>query len=97
MVSCIMTNRDKPLPSSSKRAEPAANLADMAKRAGVRTVAAAWPTGLARLGEMVTACERCDAADACRDWLARAPKGIDTVPAFCPNAAGLHAARKPRD
>jgi len=91
-----MTNRDKSMPSPSKPGEPAANLAEMAKRAGARTVAAAWPTGLARLGVMVTTCERCDASEVCRDWLARAPKGVDIVPPFCPNAADLHAARKPR-
>ena len=74
----------------------AANLADMASRAGVGTVAAAWPTGLAHLGVMVTACERCDATEVCRDWLARAPRAIDAVPPFCPNESSLNAARKAR-
>ena len=74
----------------------AANLADMAGRTGVRTVAAAWPTGLAQLGTMVTVCERCDATDVCRDWLARAPAAIDNAPPFCPNAGTLAAARKAR-
>jgi hypothetical protein len=75
----------------------AANLADMANRAGVQTVAAAWPSeGLGHLGLMVTACERCDATDVCRDWLARAPRTIQHVPPFCPNVGGLNAARKAR-
>ncbi|MGN6572605.1 MAG: DUF6455 family protein [Pseudolabrys sp.] len=75
----------------------AANLADMASRAGVHnTVAAAWPSGLARLGSMVTACEGCDATEVCRDWLARAPAAISSVPPFCPNAGDLNAARKAR-
>lgn len=74
----------------------AANLADMASRVGVRTVAAAWPTGLGRLGVMVTACERCDATEVCRDWLARAPGSIERVPPFCPNADELNAPRKAR-
>ena len=75
----------------------AANLADMATRAGVRTVAAAWPPeGIAHLGVMVTACERCDATEVCSDWLARAPREIDSVPPFCPNADELNAARKAR-
>jgi len=74
----------------------AANLAAMAGRAGVSTVAAAWPSGFAHLGVMVTACERCDATDVCSDWLARAPGTIAKAPPFCPNAAELDAARKPR-
>lgn len=74
----------------------AANLADMANRAGVRTVAAAWPTGLAHLGMMVSACEGCDATEVCRDWLVRAPGAVTIVPPFCPNAADLNAAREPR-
>ena len=80
------------------QSEPAANLAGMAARAGVRTVAAAWPTGLARLGFAVTACERCDAASVCTDWLTRAPHEVGAVPPFCPNAGELRvAARKARD
>jgi hypothetical protein len=89
-----MPDRDKPMQSPLNAS--AANLADMASRAGVRTVAAAWPTGIARLGVMVTACERCDATEACRDWLARAPGSIASVPPFCPNAGALNAARKSR-
>ena len=73
------------------------NLADMASRAGVSTVAAAWPSeGLGHLGLMVSACERCDATEVCRDWLVRAPASISNVPPFCPNADGLAAARKSR-
>lgn len=72
----------------------AANLADMAGRVGVGTVAAAWPTGLAHLGLAVTTCERCDAADVCGDWLARAGKHVADVPPFCPNAVALRAARR---
>ena len=91
----MMPDRDKPMPSPLNAG--AANLADMANRAGVSTVAAAWPSeGLGHLGLMVTACERCDATELCRDWLARAPGAISTVPPFCPNAGALNAARKAR-
>jgi len=70
-----------------------ANLAEMADRVGIATVAAAWPTGLAHLGVMVRTCEGCDATAVCSDWLARAPARIDDAPPFCPNAGALHAAR----
>jgi len=90
-----MPDRDKPMQSPLNTS--AANLADMASRAGVSTVAAAWPSeGIAHLGVMVTACERCDATEACRDWLARAPSSIASVPPFCRNAGALNAARKSR-
>ena len=91
-----MSEKDKPMLTPLNRSEPAANLAEMANRAGVRIVTAAWPTGLAQLGVMVTACERCDAAEVCRDWSARAPEAIGRVPPFCPNADALNAARKTR-
>jgi hypothetical protein len=73
---------------------PAANLADMAARVGVHTVAAAWPTGLSHLGLMVSTCEGCDATKVCDDWLARAPERVDDVPPFCPNAGELRAAKR---
>jgi hypothetical protein len=92
IVASIMRDKDKtmfaPLP------EPAANLAQMAGRIGVSTVAAAWPTGLAHLGLTVTTCERCEAIEVCRDWLARTPQQIDHVPPFCPNAGRLRAAKR---
>ena len=87
-----MPDKDKAMPQN--RVGPAANLADMAARAGVRTVAAAWPTGIARLGFAVTACERCEAVEVCNDWLTRAPKILGEVPPFCPNAGELRAARR---
>ena len=52
---------------------------------------AAW---WALVGLAVTTCERCDAAEVCDDWLARAPKQIDSVPPFCPNAGRLRAAKQ---
>ena len=48
-------------------------------------VPAAWPTGLARLGTTVNACERCEVIEACDDW--RAAEGLPAeVPPFCPEA-----------
>jgi hypothetical protein len=92
MFRCTMPDKDKTMFAASP--EPAANLARMAGRLGVNTVVAAWPTGLAHLGLAVTTCERCDAAEVCDDWLARAPKQIDSVPPFCPNAGRLRAAKQ---
>jgi hypothetical protein len=76
---------------------PARNLAEMSARLGVAPAqpqAAAWPTGVSLLAQMVDACQRCDADEACGDWLARAPKKIATPPAFCPNADALKKAAK---
>jgi hypothetical protein len=52
---------------SLNRNQPAANLGEMAARAGVQTVTAAWPTGFAHLGFAVTACERARRDRVCRD------------------------------
>jgi len=79
--------------SPLNHSEPAANLAEMAARTGMRTVTAAWPTGIAHLGFAVTACERCDAVEQCHDWLARTPKTLGDVPPFCANAGELRAAK----
>jgi Family of unknown function (DUF6455) len=46
-------------------------------------VPAAWPTGLARLGATVTACERCEVVEACDDWRAAASTPTE-LPPFCP-------------
>lgn len=75
---------------------PARNLAEVGARLGIAPVqpqAAAWPTGVSLLAQMVDACQRCDAEPVCNDWLARAPKTITTPPAFCPNADGLKRAK----
>ena len=80
---------------------PARNLAEMSARLGVApsqpkvaASAAAWPTGVSLLAQMVDACQRCDAEQVCSDWLARAPKKIATPPAFCPNADALKRAKR---
>jgi hypothetical protein len=89
-----MPKDEKTMLSPLNQSQPAANLAEMAGRAGLRTVAAAWPTGIAHLGFAVTACERCAAAEVCSDWLARAPKTLGDVPPFCPNAGELRSAKR---
>ncbi len=54
-------------------------------------VPAAWPTGLARLGTTVTACEQCEVVEACEDW--RAAEGSPAeVPPFCPDPSNAAAA-----
>lgn len=89
------TPDDQRMSSRPNQRQPAANLADMAARTGLRAVMAAWPTGIAHLGFAVTVCERCNTAEACQDWLVRAPKVLDDVPPFCPNAGELRAAKRP--
>ena len=94
----MLRNTNKPVlfPSagtSSSSALPAANLAEMGKKIGLETVPAVWPTGMARLGTAISICERCDAAEVCRQWLARAPERLDRVPPFCPNADDLSKER----
>ena len=76
---------------------PAQNLAEMSRRLRLDKTeaprAAAWPTGVSLLAQMVDACQRCDAEEVCGDWLARAPDVIASPPAFCPNADALKTAK----
>ena len=46
------------------------------------TSAAAWPTSVSLLAQMVDACQRCDAAAVCDDWLVRV-SGDGVAPQFC--------------
>jgi len=69
------------------------NMAAMTERLGVATVPAAWPQGVSQLARAVAACQRCDSATVCTDWLARAPASLDVPPAFCPNEAIFKASR----
>ena len=70
----------------------------MVERLGIESKqaprAAAWPTGVSLLAQMIEVCQRCEADEACGDWLARAPKQIATPPAFCPNADALKKAKQ---
>jgi uncharacterized protein DUF6455 len=69
------------------------NMAAMTARLGVATVPAAWPQGVSQLARAVAACQRCDSATVCADWLARAPASLDVPPPFCPNEASFRAVR----
>jgi hypothetical protein len=67
------------------------NMAAMLTRRGVD------PAEFAREVPMVAAravmtCQQCAAGEICRDWLERAGKEIERVPAFCPNALRFEAA-----
>ena len=46
------------------------------------------------VGSVVCVCQRCQAEEVCRDWLARAPKSFERAPAFCPNAERFADARR---
>ena len=61
------------------------NMAAMTGRIGLSTVPAAWPRGVSHLAQAIEACQRCDTAVVCTDWLRRAPNTFDLPPAFCPN------------
>lgn len=72
------------------------NMAEMTDRLGIRTIAAAWPSGVSGLVEAIKACQSCPAEDVCHDWLLRAPKHVQQVPPFCPNAAVFNIAKMGR-
>ena len=75
--------------------DPVGNIADMSRRLGLTepAVPAAWPTGVSHLAQAIEACQRCDTAVVCTDWLARAPSILKTPPAFCSNADELARAK----
>jgi hypothetical protein len=70
--------------------DPVGNMADMTERLGLSSsaspVPAAWPTGVSQLAQAIEACQRCDTAEVCTDWLNRAPNVVEQPPEFCPNA-----------
>jgi len=82
-----------PAETSSRMATPdkVRNMAAMTGRLGL--VPAAWPTGISQLAQAIDACERCDTAVACADWLHRAPHAIALPPAFCHNAEAFKRAQ----
>jgi hypothetical protein len=69
------------------------NMAAMTTRIGVSTVPAAWPQGVSQLARAIEACQRCDTAAVCTDWLTRAPASFDVPPVFCPNRAIFKTAK----
>jgi hypothetical protein len=74
--------------------DPVGNMADMTERLGLAApVPAAWPTGVSQLAQAIEACQRCDTAVVCSDWLARAPTVVEQPPEFCPNAAEFRRAK----
>lgn len=50
-----------------------------------KLVPAAWPTGMARYGAVVTDCKACPEAEACDRWIAQSPEKPVAPPPFCPN------------
>ncbi len=99
LVQFIIMDSDHKFASvpASSQLYPARNLAEMRERLGLDAkhtpCPARWPTGVSLLAQMVDACQRCDTAQVCNDWLARAPKTIAAPPAFCPNADALKRAK----
>jgi hypothetical protein len=80
---------DPPKPSP----DHVSNMAAMTVRIGVSTVPAAWPHGVSQLAQAIDACQRCDTATVCTDWLRRAPGAFDLPPAFCPNGTIFKAVK----
>jgi hypothetical protein len=90
------SRKNKAMPSVAPRTEPDAvqNMAAMTGKLGLDTAPAAWPTGVSLLAQAVASCQRCEAAQVCADWLARAPEAVDAPPPFCPNAPEFTRAKK---
>ena len=83
----IHSKKDKPMLAAIKsKPDPLVNMAKMTDKLGLATVPAAWPTGVSALARAVEACQRCDTAEVCSDWLVRVPRAIVVPPEFCPNA-----------
>jgi len=91
--------KDKPMLTVAPKANPDAvrNMAAMTGKLGLDTAPAAWPTGVSLLAQAVDACQRCDTAAVCGDWLARAPKTIKLPPEFCPNAPAFKRAKQAKE
>lgn len=73
------------------------NMAAMTGKLGLDTAPAAWPTGVSLLAQAIDACQRCNAAEVCTDWLARTPKAIQVPPEFCPNAPAFKRAKQAKE
>jgi len=73
------------------------NIAALSDRLGLSTVPAAWPIGVSQLALAIGACQSCETAEVCTDWLARAPHAIDAPPAFCPNAPTFERAKQAKE
>lgn len=54
-----------------------------------RPIPAAWPTGMARFGAVVTHCGTCAVVDECDRWVARSGEKPVAPPPFCPDPPDL--------
>jgi hypothetical protein len=77
--------------------DPLRNMAPMTEKLGLGTVTAAWPTGVSSLARAIDACQRCDTAEVCGDWLARVPATVAQPPPFCPNADEFSRVKQAKD
>lgn len=82
------------MPTAKTSPDRVTNMAKMTDRLGLSTVPAAWPTGASQLARAVDACQRCETAEVCGDWLARVPQTIKLPPDFCPNAETFKQVKK---
>ena len=69
------------------------NMAAMTARIGLSTVPAAWPRGVSQFAQAIEACQRCDTAVVCTNWLSRAPDTFALPPAYCPNQATFRSVK----
>ena len=93
LVQKPIMDRSQKYQSVDSSPDHVSNMAAMTARIGVSTVPAAWPHGVSQLAQAIEACQRCDTAVVCVDWLRRAPSSFDLPPAFCPNQATLKAVK----
>jgi uncharacterized protein DUF6455 len=92
----IRSRKSKSMPTVLDQTSPqhARNMTVMTERLGLAMVPAAWPTGVSHLAQAIDACQRCDTAVVCTDWLRNAPTAIELPPAFCPDTETFTAAKR---
>jgi hypothetical protein len=79
------------MPLCSRPNEQIRNILDLAKRLGV--LADSESAGDLDLISAVRICSDCSCGEACRDWLASAPRKLKQPPSFCPDALRLARAK----
>jgi hypothetical protein len=92
----MLFSRPQPRPAAqpADRADTVRATTALIPRHDLLPVAAAWPAGVSQLAQAIDACQRCDTAAVCTDWLRHAPNSTVLPPPFCPNAADFKRAKQ---